>query len=152
MSDFTSILCCINLGENNEDIISYTKKLATKDATIHLVQSVPSMTALKNVADTYEGIFEKPSQNYQKNLEEIKTKFFADFTNVKIYIIDGETSSQILKFVDKCCADLIIMGTASSKNFLSIFTHKPANEVANHTRIPLFLIPNELSFECTPEM
>ena len=65
-------------------------------------------------------------------------------------MLSGNPARELLELVDKRCADLVIMGSMSTKGFFSFLFSRPSESVIGNTRVPVMVIPNDLSLECTP--
>lgn len=152
MTDFSTIICCINFTENNEDIIKYTKQISKLDTKILIVHTIPSIKSLLKFSANIGELLEEASRKLKNNLEMYKSKYFADYHNVETILVDGTADTEILKVADKYCAECIVMGTLSSSNWFHFFLPNHSNSIAHQTRIPIFLIPNDLSLECMPEV
>jgi len=82
--------------------------------------------------------------------EEYIKKHFAGVDATIVYA-EGNMEKRLLKIVDQYCADLIIIGSMSTKGLLGgLFNHSSEN-IIGRTRVPVLVVPNELSLECVPE-
>ncbi len=154
MSAFKTIVCAISLIEHNEDIVYYTRELAKLGgAKVYVVHSLPSMDHLRQymadaaVADDLVQGAEEKGLAYAK---EFIAKNFSDLDAVPV-CVQGDVTNQLLELVDKYCADIVIMGSMSTKGFFSFFQLKPSQNLLGKTRVPVMVIPNDLDMECTPK-
>lgn len=151
MSIFSTIICCVNLTENNDEIVRYSKQVTNKDAKILLVHIMPSIASMKNLAPTIDSFFKEALISLENNLQEYREKFFAEYSDVEIRIVKGTPAPEILKLVDEKCAEIIVMGSQSSKHWFQFTMADPTHAIASKTRIPVLLIPNDLNLECFME-
>ncbi len=153
MSVFQTILCSLNLAEENDEIISYTRDIAKiNNAKVHLVYSLPSSSHLRNVDDTglVDNLIAEAEKKATSYLEKLVEKEFQGI-NTEIIIAKSTSADHILEIVDKCCAEVIIMGSLSTKGLLSFLSPKPTQYLVGKTRVPVIVIPNDLSLECYPK-
>lgn len=152
MSLFSTIICCVNLTENSQDIVQYTKDIAKIDnSKILVAHSLPSTDNLRNyiTSPMVEEVLENSKERTKKFLEEFVTSNFQGF-DAEPVMLSGNPARELLELVDKRCADLVIMGSMSTKGFFSFLFSRPSESVIGNTRVPVMVIPNELSLECTP--
>lgn len=152
MSLFSTIICCVNLTENSQDIVQYTKDIAKIDnAKILVAHSLPSTDNLRNyiTSPMVEEVLENSKERTRKFLEEFVAANFQGF-NAEPVMLSGNPARELLELVDKRCADLVIMGSMSTKGFFSFLFSRPSESVIGNTRVPVMVIPNDLSLECTP--
>lgn len=153
MSDFSHILCCISLSENPDEIADYANQIAAKyQARLILVHLTPSSESSprqtrddERLAELMDHVCEN---NRQLFIRYVETHF--DGTPIIVFS-EGEPEKTLISLTDKYCADLIIIGTSSTRGILGSFINKSSENIIGRSRIPILLIPNELSLECTPE-
>ncbi len=152
MDLFPTIICCINLTENSEDIVRYTKDIAQAHGSRILVtHNVPSMSHLANYVESQvvANVVATSKERARNYLE----KFVADHfqgMNAEGVLTEGDPARSLLDLVDRQCADLVVMGSMSTKGPLSFLLSRPSDTVVGKTRVPVMVIPNDLSLDCVP--
>lgn len=153
MALFSTIICCINLTENSDDIVQYTRDIAKVDnARVIVVHSLPSTAHLLNYVSSrsmIENILEESKARTENFLKDFVEKNFAGL-KAEPLLMAGDPAHELIALADKVCADLIIMGSMSTKGLFSFMFSRPSENVIGHTRVPVMVIPNDLSLECTP--
>lgn len=148
---FSSIVCCLNLSENPDVLVQYVNDIAKQnDAKLIFVQVAPARSsALNRSAINVDSII---SENVEK-----ANAAFAEYVNKNVegeavlVFAEGDTDKELLKVVDKYCADLIIVGSMSTKGFMGGWFSNPSDSIIGKTRVPVMVIPNDISLECTPD-
>ena len=149
---FSTIICCVNLTENIQDVISYTKDIAScNDVQILVVHALPSTANLSGYlnSSSLEDITKLSEEKTDKYLDDIIAKNF-DGYKVKKIITKGNFAQSLLKLVDQYCADLVVMGSTSTKGIFNKFLDNTSKTVIGLGRVPVLVVPNELDLECTP--
>ncbi|MBP3730273.1 MAG: universal stress protein [Mailhella sp.] len=155
MSVFSNIVCCINLSENPDDVAQYVCDI-TKQNEAKLI--------IVHVAADSDAILQRagrsPSSYVKQLLDEGRKANEATFTSyVKnhfsgleptVVLAEGKVEEQLLKVIDQYCADLIVIGSMSTKGLFGSLFNKPSETIIGKTRIPVMVVPNDLSLECTP--
>ena len=81
MALFSTIICCINLTENSNDIVQYTRDIAKiDDARVIVVHALPSTAHLLNYVTSrsmVESILDESKARTEKFLKEFVEKNFA---------------------------------------------------------------------------
>lgn len=153
MALFSTIICCINLTENSGDLVQYTQDIAKIDnAKILVTHALPSTAHLLNYVTSrtmVEELLENSKKRTMEYLEDFVQKNFAGF-NAETVLLTGDPARELLDLTEKRCADLIIMGSMSSKGAFSFLLSRPSESVIGKTRVPVMVIPNDLSLDCTP--
>lgn len=152
MSVFSNIVCCINLSENPDDVAQYVNDIAKQnEAKLILVHVAPdSEDLVRRTASVQIGelVKESQKQNEAAFAEYVKTHFDGEPT---IVLAEGKVEDELLRVIDKYCADLIIIGSMSTKGLFGGWFNKPSESIIGKTRIPVMVVPNDLSLECTPD-
>ena len=82
MSSFSTIACCIDLTENNEDIVSYCREMAElTGAKIILVHVLPPVGSFSNYGSGYDKlkkVAEDSRSETEKHVREFAAKYFSD--------------------------------------------------------------------------
>lgn len=103
MSLFSTIICCVNLTENSQDIVQYTKDIAKIDnAKILVAHSLPSTDNLRNyiTSPMVEEVLENSKERTRKFLEEFVAANFQGF-NAEPVMLSGNPARELLELVDK---------------------------------------------------
>ena len=87
--------------------------------------------------DTADGL-KKAAQHFLD-----KTIRFLDDAGIQTIVKEGDIADSILKTSKKLHVDVIVMGTHSRKWLENIVMGSVAEEVLNHSQIPLFIIPTK---------
>ncbi len=153
MSAFKTIICSINLIERSEDIVYYTRELAKQnDAKVYVVHSLPSLDHLRSYIEG-TGMADSLIENAEKKAKEFLVDFIAkNFEGITTepVVTVGTAANDLLKLADDYCADLIVMGSLSTKGMLSFLNPKQSETVIGRTRVPVMVVPNDLDMDCTP--
>lgn len=72
-----------------------------------------------------------------------KTKRHLDDPTIETVVKEGDISEAILKAAKDVHADVIVIGSHSRKWLENILIGSVAEEVLNHTHLPLFIIPTK---------
>ena len=152
MSSFSTIACCIDLTEQNDDIVSYTREMAElTGAKILLVHVLPPTGAFASYGASKEllqKVATESRQETEKYVKEFAEKNFAGLPCEPL-ILTGRIDKAINELVDKRCADLIIMGSLNTRGLFN-FSGR-TSRLIGQSRVPVMVIPNDLSLECVPE-
>ena len=72
-----------------------------------------------------------------------KTKRYLDDPTIETLVKEGDISEAILEASKEMRADIIVIGSHSRKWLENILIGSVAEEVLNHSRLPLFIIPTK---------
>ena len=153
MSVFSNIVCCINLSENPGDVAQYAADIVRQNnAKLILVHVAADTEAILRRTDS-KAMVEKLMDESRKHNEEVFTRYvethFAGL-NPTVVLAEGKVDDELLKVIDKYCADLVIIGSMSTRGLFGYLFNKPSESIIGQTRIPVMVIPNELNLECEP--
>ncbi len=154
MSVFKTIICAINLTDHSDDIVYYTRELAKQnDAKVVVVHALPSVEHIRSFvtgSNVLNDIVKEAESKAKASLDEFVKK---NFENVKTecVVTTESAANDILAVADQHCADLIVIGSLSTKGMLSFMNSKEHSTVIGKTRIPVMVVPNDLDMECTPK-
>ena len=154
MSVFSNIVCCISLSENPDDVAQYVNDITRQnDAKLILVHVAADNEAILRRTGS-KSMVEKLIEESRKANEDAFTKYvnqkFAGL-DTTIVLTEGKVEEELLRVIDKYCADLIVIGSMSTKGLFGSLFNKPSESIIGKTRIPVMVIPNDLSLECTPD-
>ena len=153
MSVFSKIVCCISLSENPDDVIQYTRDIVLQnEAELILIHVAPSTDDVLNRTSSKAMIEQILESSRKSNEEEFKTYVNKHFGDLKptIVFMEGNLDKEVLHVIDQYCADLVIIGSMSTKGVFGSLFNKSSEHIIGHTRVPVLVIPNELSLECEP--
>lgn len=154
MSVFSNIVCCISLSESPDDVAQYTKDIATQNnAKLILVHVMPDHETAFRAAGSaiiVEKTLEEAFKEQEDAFNNYVNKYFAGLDTTTVFT-KGNVEDELLRIIDKYCADLIIIGSISTKGMFGFLFNKPSENIIGKTRIPVMVIPNDLSLECAPE-
>lgn len=153
MSSFSTIACCIDLTEHNDDIVSYTREMAElTGAKILLVHILPSASGFANYGASTELLKKVAAESRAETERYVKDFAAKNFAGLECspLILTGKIDDALTELVDKSCADLVIMGSLNTHGLFN-FSGKTSARVIGRSRVPVMIIPNDLSLECSPE-
>ena len=154
MSVFSNIVCCINLSENPDDVAQYvndiTRQNNAKLILVHVAADNDAILRRTGSRSMVEKLIEESRKNNEDAFTQYVNKTFAGL-DTTIVLTEGKVEEELLSVIDKYCADLIIIGSMSTKGLFGSFFNKPSENIIGKTRIPVMVIPNDLSLECTPD-
>ena len=152
MSSFSTIACCIDLTEQNDDIVSYTREIAeltgAKLLLVHVLPPTGAFASYGASKELLQKVATESRQETEKYVKEFAEKNFAGLPCEPL-ILTGRIDKAINELVDKRCADLIIMGSLNSRGLFNF--SGSTSRLIGHSRVPVMVIPNDLSLECVPE-
>ena len=154
MSVFSNIICCISLSENPDDVAQYVRDIAGQnDAKLYLVHVFAGKEDLFNQVSAHSAVEKMLKESQAATREAFKEyveKQFAGFDTTVIFT-EGRVQDELIRIIDKVCADLLVIGSMSTKGLFGGLFNKPSESIIGNTRIPVMVIPNDLSLECTPD-
>ena len=154
MSVFSNSACCISLSENPDDVVQYASDIVRQnDAKLILVHVAADNDAIlrrTGSRSVVEQLIEESRKANEDAFTQYVNKKFAGL-NPTIVLTEGKVEEELLKVIDQYCADLIVIGSMSTKGLFGSLFNKPSESIIGNTRIPVMVIPNDLSLECTPE-
>lgn len=152
MAVFSHIMCCINLSENPDDVAQYVNDIVRQnEAQLTVVRVAPSSKEVsRRAVNTHLGELVKEGQkaNEAAFVEYVKAHFEGQ---PEIVLAEGNIETELLRVIDKYCADLVIIGSMSTKGLFGGWLNKSPESIIGKTRIPVLVIPNDLNLECTPD-
>ncbi len=152
MPVFSNIVSCLNLSENPDDIVQYVNDIVKQNEAklilVHMEANTDSLLR-RTSAGGMEPLVEESSR---KNREAFKEYVTCHFDGEPVLVFtEGNADDELLNIIDHYCADLVIIGSLSTKGFFGRWLNKSAEKIIGKTRIPVMIIPNDLSLECTPD-
>ena len=152
VSSFSTIACCIDLTEQNDDIVNYTREMAElTGAKILLVHVLPSTGAFASYGASKELLQKVAAESRvetEKYVKDFAAKYFAGLPCEPL-IMTGHIDKALNELVDKRCADLIIMGSLNTRGLFNF--SGSTSRLIGRSRVPVMIIPNDLSLECEPD-
>jgi len=154
MSVFSNIVCCISLSENPDDVVQYvndiTRQNEAKLILVHVAADNEAILRRTGSKSMVEKLIEESRKANEDAFTNYVKKHFAGLEPT-IVLTEGKVEDELLKIIDKYCADLIVIGSMSTKGLFGSLFNKPSENIIGKTRIPVMVIPNELSLECVPD-
>lgn len=152
MSAFSTIACCIDLTEKNDDIVSYTREMAELTGAgillVHVLPSAGTFASYGASKELLQKIASESRRETEKYLKDFAAKHFADLPCEPV-LLTGSIDKALNELVDKRCADLVITGSLNSHGLFSF--SGSTSRLIGHSRVPVMVIPNELNLECVPD-
>ena len=152
MAVFSHIMCCINLSENPDDVAQYVNDIVRQnEAQLTVVRVAPSSEDVSRRSVSInlgELVKEGQKANEAAFVEYVKAHFEGQ---PEIVLAEGNIETELLRVIDKYCADLVIIGSMSTKGLFGGWLNKSPESIIGKTRIPVLVIPNDLNLECTPD-
>ncbi len=152
VSSFSTIACCIDLTEQNDDIVNYTREMAElTGAKILLVHVLPPTGAFASYGASKELLQKVAAESRvetEKYVKDFAAKYFAGLPCEPL-IMTGHIDKALNELVDKRCADLIIMGSLNTRGLFNF--SGSTSRLIGRSRVPVMVIPNDLSLECEPD-
>ena len=154
MSVFSNIICCISLSENPDDVAQYvadiTRQNNAKLFLVHVGADKENIARQAGGSRAVEKIVEDSLSATRDAFTAYVEKQFAGL-DTTIVFTEGKVQDELLRVIDKVCADLVVIGSMSTKGLFGGFFNKPSENIIGNTRVPVLVIPNDLSLECTPD-
>jgi nucleotide-binding universal stress UspA family protein len=146
---YKKVLFCTDFSKNSDCAFDYAFGVAKRDDSIlYIMHVIPD-----NPKEIYHDMYvnkknlEKIKANIQKNLEKLfEEKYLSqikDRSNVRVVIMSGRESEEILKFVRKEKIDLITIGTHGRTGIKYAVFGSVAEKIVRRSPIPVFIIPLE---------
>ena len=144
MKEFKKILFPVDLSESSPKLVPYVTTMAEKfGAEIHLL-------FVARVFQYFSGIFvphpsinkfeDEVQKGAAKKLKEFKEEYFSDLPDTKAEVVPGDTSEEILKYIQTNGIDLLIMGTHGRKGLDKAVFGSVAERVAKTSPVPVLLV------------
>ncbi len=154
MSVFKTIVCSINLIERSDDLVYYTRELAKlSNAKVYVVHSLPALDSVRMFAGSSvvgDNFYEETEKNAKEHLKNFIAENFPGIDAEPVVTI-GKADDDLLALADKYCAELIVVGSMSTKGLFGFISHRTSQAMIGKTRIPVMVVPNDLDMDCVPE-
>lgn len=141
---FKKILFPVDLSESSPKIVPYVTEMAKKfDSEIHILfvarafQYFTSIYVPHPSVDLFENAV---AEGGRRSIEEFAEKYFKEPEKVKITVVNGDASEEIINYIKEKDIDLLIMGTHGRKGIDKLIFGSVAEKVTKATPIPLLLI------------
>ena len=137
---FNSILCAVDFSETSEQALRYARDLAavTKGhlTVVHVVDQLLHTAA--HTSGSGEAYMKQTQEELDKLLRRIAPERREPFG---ITVEVGDAAEQILKQVDECRADLIVMGTHGREGAQRLVFGSTAEAVLRRSSVPVLAVP-----------
>ncbi|MCM8525424.1 MAG: universal stress protein [Lentisphaeraceae bacterium] len=122
LTGMNKILCGYDFTENSDRALLSAAKLAKRfSADLNIIHIIPEtflgVEALSAESEDYDKIKSEVSAELQKKVNSLDI----DKKKVKLHILNGETVSKIIEFIDEEGIELLIIGTYSHGAFTRFF-------------------------------
>ena len=140
---FTSIVCPVDFSDLSVRALGLAIDLSELcDAQVTVVHVVDSFLA--NAAEA-AGSGEAMAEQTQEELRDLLKRVAASRPTVPnhlgISVVIGNPAEEILKQVDECAADVIVMGTQGREGATRLVFGSTAERVMRETRVPVLVVP-----------
>ena len=153
MTVFSNIVCCLNLSENPNDVAQYVADIAKQNEAklilVHVAADSEQILLRTGGRAFIEQLMAESRKHSEDAFEAYVEQHFQGIETVTV-LTEGKVEKELLKIIDKYCADLVIVGSMSTKGLFGSFFNKASEDIIGKTRIPVMVIPNDLSLECQP--
>lgn len=140
---FTSILCPVDFSEHSELALGLALRLAALTGG-HLT-IVTVVDALLDAASEASGNRASLTEQTQQELQKLLARVAPSRKEpVGIAVEVGEPATEILKQVDECGIDLIVMGTQGLEGAKRLWFGSTTEAVLRQARVPVLAVPAPL--------
>lgn len=137
---FTSILCPVDFSEHSKRALATAVDLAALTRG-HLVV-VTVVDGLLDAAAQASGASESLTAQTQQELRDLLEQIAPERREpIGIAVEVGDAAEQILKQIDECGADLIVMGTQGLEGARRLVFGSTTERVLRESRIPVLAVP-----------
>lgn len=154
MIEFSTILCCLNLNEHPEELVPYVRDLIrnknTKLIITHVLPDHSRMSRTVSDEEYANKLYQDGAKRVKEEVLAFAAHHFADLSPT-VEIMEGNYKKTLLTVVDRYCADILVIGSMSSRGPLGFLFNREADSIIGRTRIPVLVIPNDLNLECIPD-
>ena len=129
------IACCTDFSDNADAAFFMASEMAVKyDASLTIIHVLPppvnpllSDTEFIMPDEPRDGIINK----IEKNMQEKYAAKVPESVDVKIAVLDGHVSSEIIKYVDENIIDLVVVGSYGLTGMELVFFGSVAKRIAH---------------------
>jgi nucleotide-binding universal stress UspA family protein len=140
---FKSILCPVDFSPHSERALSYAIELAVlTGAHITIVTCVdPFLDAASAAAGHGEALMRQTQDEIQQLLTRIGDGNRKMRTAPSIAVLTGDPGEKILKEIEECSADLVVMGTQGLEGANRMVFGSTTEQVLRESPVPVLAVP-----------
>ncbi len=144
MEGFKKILSPVQLSEISPKSVPYVTLLAKQfQAEIHLMYVARMFDPYIKVyvsKDSVSKFQSELTEGANKRLLEFKEKHYTDFPETQMTVVTGDTSEEILKYIESSGIDLVVMGTTARTGVDKVIFGSVAEKIVRLSPVPVFLV------------
>jgi nucleotide-binding universal stress UspA family protein len=142
---FTSILCPVDFSVHSERALRYAVDLAALSGAHLTVMTVVDsfLDAAASAAGTHDALAAQTQDEIKGLLERITASRQKPIERVAVSVEVGDAAEEILKQVNECRAELIVMGTQGLEGPKRLFFGSTTERVLRESRVPVLAVPAE---------
>jgi nucleotide-binding universal stress UspA family protein len=142
---FTSILCPVDFSVHSERALRYAVDLAAlTGAHLTVITVVDSfLDAASNASGTHDALTAQTQEEIKGLLERISAGRRQPLERIGVSVEVGEAAEEILKQVEECRAELVVMGTQGLDGPKRYFFGSTTERVLRESRVPVLAVPAE---------
>lgn len=125
----------------------YAKALKAELVLVHVVSDAALYAMDYDPIMEYNGFLIQKNMEFVEDLEKEAGKFlkttakFLGEPEIETKVLDGDPDYEILEFVKKWEADVLVIGTHSHSVFENILMGNTAVKIVKHSKTPLLVVP-----------
>jgi nucleotide-binding universal stress UspA family protein len=140
---FTSILCPVDFSPHSERALGYALNLAQlTGARLTIMNVVDSFLDAATAAAGHSEALTRQTQGEMQGLLERISGRGAQLNQAPgIVVVTGGAADQILKQIDECKADVVVMGTQGAEGTKRLVFGSTTEEVLRSSPVPVLAVP-----------
>ena len=140
---FKSILCPVDFSEHSERALGYAIDLAgLTGAHLTIMTAVdPFLDAASSAAGHGEALMRQTQDEIQQLLGRIGASRGRLPESPGIAVLKGNAGEEILKQIDDCAADVVVMGTQGLEGAKRMVFGSTTEQVLREARVPVLAVP-----------
>ena len=140
---FKSILCPVDFSEHSERALGYAIDMAAlTGAHLTIMTAVdPFLDAASAAAGHGEALMRQTQNEMQQLLTRISGAGSSLRQSPAIAVVTGSPGEEILRQVDECGADLVVMGTQGLEGAKRMMFGSTTEHVLRESRVPVMAVP-----------
>lgn len=140
---FKSILCPVDFSKHSERALSYGLDLAALTGA-HLT-IMTSVDPFLDAASSAAGHGEALTRQTQDEIQSLLTRIRADRGQLReapsIAVVTGNAADEILKHIDECNVDIVVMGTQGQSATKRMVFGSTTEKVLRDSKVPVLAVP-----------
>ena len=156
MEGIQRVMTCVDVSEYSKETIGFSLALTGQSKIEHLLFSVVDSRDVDavNMAARYypelvhvETFIEKSIAGRRQQINELLKKNFPSvMEDIRILVLVGHPSEEILKAIDAEKIDLVVMGNKGSTNLARTLFGSVAEKVFRHSPVPVLSVRDRKRF------